>query len=411
MKKSLTIASLLFINLFVYSQTDSVTVADAVSVADRIAAMDYSKSDIISKSRRLLVRDFNEKNKNGVGETLHYLTTQVDDEYHLSLWNYERCLLMYWLGDYSDILLTVQFAAQDTTTNKYLSVHPSDHFLGTTLINGIKDLYYDEIVADYESMHFSQDTNDFLNLFLNYLLDKISIDKRNRLTDKFVNDYPDSPLVEASKKFISYKFTTKDFGFGMDMGGGTHFASGLVTDWISQRGGMILGINFYYKKFNIGFLVIPSLGKVLQDIPLKQNGKIWPAGENIGVNKASIIGGMKVWEYKRIALSPFAGVSFNSSGYSDQEIKNNPELKDINFKTSVTPVVGFDLDFRLNEIRPAFNPYAYYYKGYWTGIYTIGIKTAYYPNVITTQGKELKGSTWFAGLFFRMNFFSLKRVY
>ncbi|MDR1526971.1 MAG: hypothetical protein LBS46_04775 [Dysgonamonadaceae bacterium] len=411
MKTSVTIL-LLFISLSGYSQTDTVAITDTLAVADRIAAMEYSKSDIISKSRRLLIQDFNEGNRKEVAQTLRYLASRVDDEYHLSLWNYERYLLMYWLGDYSDLLLSIQFAAQDTATGPSPAVYPSDHFLGTTLMNGIRDLYYDEIVADYESMHFSQDTNDFLNMLLNYLLDTISIDERNRLTDKFVNNHPDSPLVEASKKFISYKFATGDFGIGMDMGGGIHLASGPVTDWISQHGGAAMSLNVYYKRFNIGFSIVSSFGRVLQDIDLQQNDKTWPAGERIEVDKMSVTGGIKAWEYKKITLSPFAGVSFNSSAYSDKEIKENPELKDIHLGTSVTPVVGFDLDFRLNAIRPASNPYGYnYYGGYWPGIYTLGIKTAYYPNVIATQGKDLRGSTWFVGLFYKMNFFSVKRVY
>ncbi|MDR0542645.1 MAG: hypothetical protein LBH19_10630 [Dysgonamonadaceae bacterium] len=409
MKKNLTLMGLL-ISLSVYSQTDTVTVADTVGIADRIAAMDYSKSDIISKSRRLLIRDFNEGNKKEVARTLHYLASQIDDEYHLSLWNYERYLLMYWLGDYSDILLSIQLAAEDTAMHQPPSVYPSDHILGTTLVDGIKNLHYDEIVADYESMHFSQDSNDFLNLFLNYLLDRISLDERNRRTDAFTDNYPDSPLLPASRKFISYKFTTGDYGFGMNIGGGYHFASGAITDRLSQRGGLNMDMNFYYKKFTLGLSVNSSFGTVLQDITLKQNGKIRSAGERIEVNKVSIYLGMKVWEYKRWTLTPFAGVSFNSADHSSGEIRDNPELKDIHFGTSITPVAGFDLDFRLNEIKPVSSSYGY--GGYWEPlVWAIGIKTAYYPNVITTQGQELKGSSLFVGLSFKMNFFSVKRVY
>ena len=389
------------ISHWLYSQTDT------VSVADRIAAMDYSKSDIISKSRRLLIQDFNDGNREGVAQILRYLATQVDDEYHLSLWNSERYLLMYWTGDYSDILLNVEYAAADTTQHNRPVVYPSDPILGKTLLLGIKELYYDEIVADYKSMHFSPDANDFLNLFLDYLLDIITIDERNRLTDNFVKNYPYSPWVQASKKFISYKFTIGDYGLGMNFGGGYHFPSGSITDWISQSRGASIGFNFYYKKFSFGLSVISSSGKVLQDITLKQNGKIWSAGEKIEVDKFSIDLGMKVWEYKRLTFSPFAGIAFVSGNFG----QTDPELKDIKLGTSITPVVGGDLDFRLNKVKSTPPTNKPYYYGYGADIWIIGIKTAYYPNLIRTQGPELRGQTWFMGLSFKMNVFSIKRVY
>ena len=266
--------------------------------------------------------------------------------------------------------------------------------------------YYDEIVAGYESMHFSPDANDFLTLFLDYLIDAISMDERNRLADEFVKDYPYSPFVPASQKFISYKFAIGDYGFGMYLGGGYHVASGPVTDWITQRGGASLGFSLYIKKFSLNFALISSFGTVLQDIHLKQNRLIWPAGERIEIDKFSIDLGMKVVEYKRLSLSPFVGVAFSSTSHSDQEIEDNPALKDVELGTSITPVVGFDLDFRLNKIKPV----AIYYGGK-PSIWAIGIKTAYYPNVITTQGEALRGKTFFVGLSLKMNFFSIKRVY
>lgn len=419
MKKN-TMILLLFVNGIVYSYSQIPTKASSdttttTTAAKRIAAMDHSKSDIISKSRRLLVLDFNEGNKEGVAQTLDYLATEVDDIYHLSLWNDERYLLLYWLGRYSDILESIQLMAQTAEKEKPVRpiVYPSDHLLQTVIQEGIRELYYDEIVADYESMHFSPDGNDFLNLFLDYLLDRISISDRNRLSDAFVRNYPESPWVDASKRFISYKFAAGDYGFGWDFGGGAHFASGPITDRISQWGGLTMNFNFYAKKFHIGFSVISSFGRVLQDIQLKQNGKTWGAGESAEIDKLSITGGMKIWEYKRASLSPFAGVSFHSAGYSDQEIRDNPELKDINLGTSIAPVLGFDLDFRLNEQPLSIPPYGYYGVYHTLPLYfwALGVKVAYYPNVITTQGPNLRGSACFVGVVAKMNFFSAKRVY
>jgi hypothetical protein len=105
MKWALSFVLLFSIAISSYSQ------ADSLSIADRIAATDYSKSDIISKSRRLLLQEFDAGNKTTVSEIMQYLATEI-----------------------------------------------------------------------------------------------------------FVKDYPYSPLTPAARKFISYKLTRSNFGFGMSKG-------------------------------------------------------------------------------------------------------------------------------------------------------------------------------------------------
>jgi hypothetical protein len=391
------------LTLSVYSQTNG---TDTMGVADRIAAAEYSKSDVISKSRRLLIQDFTDGNRQAVAQTLRYLAAQIDDEYHVSLRNDERYLLMYWVGDYTDILMNITQAAEDTLLRPFPSVYPTDHALAAILVQGIRDSYYEAIVADYEGMHFSPDTEDFLRLFLDYLLQTASVDERNRRSDAFVERYPDSPLLPATRRFISYKLVSGDFQFDVAFGGGVHFASGPVTDWFGQGGGIDMDMHFHYKRFRLGLSVISSFGKIKQDIALP-GGLDWREGQQIEVDKVAIHAGFRVLDYRRLDVTPFAGISFNAASHPYNAQRDASELKKLKLETSLSPVVGVDINIKLTQM----NAYSSGYFSHPAVQTSAGIKAAFYPRLITTQGEAMTGQTAYIGLYLRMGFASLKRIY
>jgi hypothetical protein len=404
MKKQLTIIFSL-LTLSVYSQTNK-DVNDTTAVADRIAATEYSKSDLISKSRRLLIQDFNDGNRPAVAQTLRYLAEQIDDEYHTSLRNDERYLLMYWVGDYTNILLHITLAAEDTLRRPRPLVYPSDYTLAVLLTQGIRDSYYDAIVADYESMHFSSDTNDFLHLFLDYLLQTASVDERNRRTDAFAEQYPDSPLLPATRKFISYKWIPGAYQFDVAFGGGAHFASGPITDWMSQSAGISMDLHFYYKRFRLGMSVIASFGTVKKDIALPDN-TVWQAGQRVEVDKVAIHAGFRAFDYKCWEVTPFAGLSFNQASHPYDAQRDSPEIKKLKLETSLSPVVGADINIKFYQA----DSYASAFFSHPAMQLSAGIKAAFYPRLITTQGHDMLGQTVYLGLYLRMSLVSLKRMY
>jgi hypothetical protein len=240
-------------------------------------------------------------------------------------------------------------------------------------------------------------------MFLNALLGSASTDKLNGLSDKFMKDYPDSPLTTAVQKFISYKLDYGDYGFALSIGGGYNFNSGRVTDYINQNGGMTVDFSFYLKKWYIGLYMMPSFGKIKKDIEIKKNGKIWEAGNDISILKIAPVIGYNILKYKRFNVTPFAGISFNSASPSEDEKKDDPYLKDVKLGVSVTPVVGMDVDYR---IKIKSSNYAYD-----PGFLTVGLRTAYYPNVITNQGGNMKGELFFVGLTLKVYMFDVKKVY
>jgi hypothetical protein len=408
MKRLLTVLIFAWIAFSGYSQMDT------LSVMERIERADFSKSDIISRSRRLLINDFKDGNKMEVERTLRYLQMEIDDEYTHSLWDSERLLLDFWLGNYSNLILVFSIAKPQKSSQDPDVVYPKDEVLYKTLVAILKERDYEEIINDYKSMHFTADANDFLYLLWNRLLDKLPIDEINDLSDLFIQSYPNSPLIPAVKKTISYKMVPSDFSFEWDFGGGGHFASGAITDWLTQGAGIFMDINFNYRQCRFGLAIVSSFGTVKRDIPLP-NRYEWPASKFIEVDKFSLSLGYRVLQGKKIILTPYGGISFNSASFNTNYNDYDYDYwKNVRLATSISPVVGCDLDFTLASIKSGYYPYFYYYPYYNPNMrmdMLLGLKAAFYPNLITTQGDALKGNTFFIGLSLKCKFYTVQRAY
>jgi len=380
---------------------------DSLSVSERLSTIGPPKHEIISKSRQLLLQDFKAGNKDEVNRTLRYLATEIDDEYHTSLWPPEQLLFAYWLGHYSDIILSGQMRPNAVRYERG-GVHPSDYVLFIALRNTIKENDYEAIISDFKSMHFTPDVNEYLTLLLSSLLEMESDDKINEKADRFINDYPDSPLLDATKKYISTKMKRSDWAFDMQMGGGYHWASGTITDRLTQAGGIVMGLNLMYKKMIFGLSIIPSFGRTKQDIPLP-NGYEYPQNLGIDITKFTLTLGYTVWNHKRFSLSPFAGVSFNSFGnLSDEEKKDYPEWENFKIETSKSPVFGFDFDCVIATMKI---PNYYYDVSNMESSCSLGLKVAYYPNLIANFRPNLHGQTLFIGLSLKASYYNLKKAY
>lgn len=388
---------------------------DSSSVANRISEMELSKSDLISKGRRLLLSDLEKGNVEGAKDIVDYLTMKVEDEDHLAFWATERLMLYYWIGDYAQVLNWALYLSSKKAEKQETPLFvPSDDMIGRKTAVLIKN-EYDLIRDDFKSLKFSTDTEDFLSLFLDRLIviydsKYISIDKINENSDSFVKTYPDSPLSKVVKETVSYKFRPDDWQFGCSFGGGVHFDSGNITDHIDfSQGTFVMTLDAYYKRLYFGLGITAFGGKAKEDIRIKNKDQVWPEGEHIPVTMVYPVIGFKAFEHKRFRLTPFAGVSFNSMQPSENAVNDNPDLKGLSFGTSMTPLVGFDIDFSLTDltkIKPRvdsdYNPNC---------CFLIGLKGMYMPGIITNQGSNLTGNAFVLGLSIKVLFFQLKRVY
>ncbi|MDR3061922.1 MAG: hypothetical protein LBU57_07400 [Dysgonamonadaceae bacterium] len=398
-----------FIGFFYYlpAQTDS------SSVVNRISEMELSKSDLISKGRRLLLSDLEKGNVQGVKDIVEYLTMKVEDEDHLAFWAIERLMLYFWIGDYTQVLnWALYLSSKEAEKQRKPLFTPSDDMIGGKMTDLVKE-EYSLIRDDFKSLKFSQDTEDFLSLFLDRLLvvydsKFVSIDKINENSDRFVKTYPDSPLSKVVKETVSYKFRPGDWQWGISLGGGVHLDSGNMTDHIDfSQGAFVMMFDVFYKKFYFGLGLTAFGGNAREDIRIKSKDQVWPKGEFIPVTMCYPVIGFKALEYKRLKLTPFAGVSFNFAKPSEEAVSDNPDLKGLSFGTSVTPLVGFDLDFSLTDLtkvkpRTDYNP---------NGCFLVGLKGMYMPGIITNQGSNLTGNMFMLGLSVKVLFFQLKRVY
>ncbi len=389
-----------------YSQTDS------ISVIDKITATDASKSELISKGRRLILKDLEAGNIEEALETFKYLSSEIEDSDHLAFWPRERLLLYFWTGDYVELLNLGLYANLDSKDNSFQpSFMPSDDLIARKLDIRVRE-EYEEIVDDFESMSFSPDSNEFLLLLLNRLLLKdkdnyMSLDEINKRSDQFLRKYPESPLSKIIKENVAYKLQIGDWGIGLTLGGGFNFVSGNITDLVDfNAGGVNIALDAYYKKLYFGFDITAAFGDLKNDLPIKNKDKIWPQDIQLPITLAVPRIGYKIIDYQRFWLTPFAGVSFNSASPNQDDLDDYPELKKINLGISVSPMVGLNADIALNNPKKI-SPYS----AFPGSIYSLGLKMMYTPSVITNQGAKMKGQIFFIGLTFKMYIFQVKQGY
>ncbi|MDR1682736.1 MAG: hypothetical protein LBS25_05045, partial [Candidatus Symbiothrix sp.] len=218
--KAICFSLALIVTVFAgYAQSDS------LSVQERIANKAPSKSTLIVDTRNFLIDDFLDGNKQSVAEIMQYQSQEIDDEHHQSLRLYERLLLEYWLGNYSNIILTMEIMSRAKSEEEpaFTRFYIPQDMLGYVLQSEIKKRYYEAIIQDYESLHFTPDINEFLYLLLNNLLRNQSQDELNLSADKFIKNYPSSLLVEPVKQYISYKIRPGKSGFEMGVAFGYAF--------------------------------------------------------------------------------------------------------------------------------------------------------------------------------------------
>ncbi len=386
---------------------------DSISVAERISTMELSKSDLISRGRRLILKELDTNNVDGVKEIMNYLIENVEDENHQAFWATERLMLYYWIGDYSKILdLALYLNSEQAEKQSAPSFSPSDDLIGEKVSSLIKN-EYDLIEKDIKSLKYSKDTEEFLPLFLDRLLvvydsESLSIDEINETSDLFIKQYPDSPLSKVVKEVVSYRFEPADFQWGMTIGGGAYFTSGNVSEYIDFYPAFFnVSLDAFYKKMYFGLYLTASGSDVKKDIQIKNKNQVWPAGENLPLALIAPCIGFNALEYKRAKLVPFAGVSFNFAQPSQNAIDDNPDLENLSLGTSVTPLFGFNLDFALNDMKKI-KPQHY---GEPSNCSYLGLQAMYMPNIFTTQESRLTGGVFMLGLTFKFFFFQLKRIY
>ena len=390
--------------LICFSQTDSTS----TSVASRIAGYKPSKKDLISKGRHMLLDEFRLDNMDAVAEIVHYFETDINDSYTIGLWPVEQVLLHYWTENYDMIIDFNNYRLDEIPEyrNRQMTC-PADYSIYYDVVNACMD-DFDYLIDKIREQAYSEDAEDFLILLLERILAEedpkfISMEDVNKGADRFLTDYPNSPMAEVVKKHISYKLGIGDWCFGLYFGGGLTFPSGNMTDYFNPRGGLCISMDLFYKRTAFFLSVQSGFGDTRQDIPIN-NYDYWEKGGSFEFTSVGLCLGYSIFDNTKLRVTPFAGMSFGSAYPAGEDI--DKELKKFNVGTSVSEIFGVNITYRFINLN-TLSRKIYQYQSQPFGSFGINARFAYVPSILGQEGHKYAGNMFYMTLGINMDFFEV----
>lgn len=322
----------------------------------------YTRSEEISKSRRVLLDKFLEKDRIGIILEMDRLV-MLDDKDYLTLYPLEFWLLSYWLQDYKPILSSVK--ERDTSSlynNGIIKIPPQRDYLTVKLLEKSKE-ERDDILNRLKEAELSEEEKLFLSMHLDYLLQddtgrNIHQEKLNQLADAFLSSYPGSEYADFTKKFIRIKYTVSDDGYVLSFFSGKFLFTGNLTDYYKQP--TLFGLSFEGFKNSWVYQLNITLGfcKTKKDMPGKN--EVWPEGSKALGGNVDLAVGRRIVNNKIFSLAPLAGLGVFGLDPNTNTNKE-PEYKGGGIKTNIAGRIGFVADIKLSaEELPRGGFYHYY---------------------------------------------------
>ena len=359
----------------------------------------------------MLLDEFRMDNMNAVAEIVLYFENDINDKNHVGLWPVEQVLLYYWIEEYGKIIDYADKQLDDTPTFRNRNwnrnmVYPTDNSIYYEVVSAsMKD--FDFLTDKIREQNFFEDEEQFLILLLERILAEedpafISMDQVNKEADRFMADFPDSPMTEIVKEHISYKLGIGDWVFGIYFGGGYTIPSGKMLDYVSSKGAICASFDLFYKRSALMLSVQSGFGSAQQDIPVNNYG-YWEKGSSSELTSIGLALGFSAFDNVKFRVTPFAGVSFGSTGPSGTDLDR--ALEKFSIGTSTAPMFGLNMTYRfinLNKTSNSLYPFS--------GSYGINARITYVPSILKQEGYQYAGNIWYLTIGLNMDMFNFKKI-
>ncbi len=393
----------LIISCSCFAQTDS------ISIGKKITDYKPSKSELIAKGRQMLLDEFYAGNMGIVTKVIDYFDKEINDKYTVALWPAERLLLYYWAGEYEKIIDFNAYQVNELSESRtQLIIRPADHAVYYEVAAASVE-HYNELLDDIEQAEFSDEAQDFLVLLLDRILsmdhpDFISREKLNDNADKFIADYPYSPMTDIVKQYVLDRWEIGDWVFGVNFGGGYTFTSGNMTDYFRPQANICMSADVYYKRSAFYFMIQGGFGDLHKDIRIN-DVDVWEKGTPSDVTSIGLCLGYSIFDNARLRITPFAGVSFGfaepTTSNDDEDVE--PYLKDFSIGTSVSQMFGLNVTYRFKDPT---KPEDHYYS---MGSWGMNLRVSYIPSILRHEGNQYAGDVIFLSLGVNIDAFNLKK--
>ena len=236
-----------------------------------------------------------------------------------------------------------------------LSQESGEINISSGIIDNTKNI---NIINSSYSLTNSKEADSLFESFKNYGND--TVNKQSSNSQK-AGSQPDSSEIIQKNQIEYYEY--KDWSWSMEFFAGYEFYTGELKSSFRDNVPVGLAFDLGYKDLVFDFRGNSGTGKTQKDLYI--NGRQWSEGENIESGLLEMTLGLKVFESRKIKITPFGGISFNFILPPEDDIENNPQLKDVGLESATTYTLGINLDYKLGGISFPFDSKTKIDRNYW----------------------------------------------
>jgi hypothetical protein len=312
-----------------------------------------SKSEIISKGRRLLLDKFIEGDIQKVKEIKDYLINDVENADYVAFYPIEYWLLLYWTQEYDELTESITGFDSFKSDTFEKSIKPQDDFLFEKVRSKTRDSKFilqifieDSDLEDVDKAFLSMNLN---NLIADNDYRDITQDTLNILADNFLLKYPNSIYENYTRNYIRYKLTPSKFGLAFEFFSGY----GIFTENLEEnfQNNVPIGVAFdiYYKDFVLYLRDYIGFSKTKDDI--NYHDGIWEKKSQVRVYLPEASLGYVVLDKKYLKIAPFGGIASIDIGPTQHDLDREPDLEKAELEFTTTYTFGLNLDIKLGPSK------------------------------------------------------------
>jgi hypothetical protein len=341
--KIVQLVILLLIGNSVFSQTES--------LRNQVLQYDNSKSELITKARRILADKFIEGNIQEIQKWRNYLIDSLESSEYLALYEQETDLLAFWTEDYQ--LFLNKLKVYNSSLNRINKITPVPDNLYRLLISKTTE-NYSALLFRIDNSQFSEEEKSVAKMYLMlYIADlpelNITQDTLNHYANNFLNSFPASEYRNFINNNVRNETKKRAISGGLEfiVGGGTLF-TGRLNNYF--RNGYSLGIGFeiYYKRMGLLANYTFSFSRTKRDIIINKQGDKWGNGSKTSILLGNLSLGFVAIDKNTIKIIPHGGIGIFSAGPTTKDQDKNPLLEDYSID-KIAYVGGVTFDYKFNK--------------------------------------------------------------
>jgi hypothetical protein len=239
-----------------------------------------SRSQLISKGRRLIMDKFLEGDIEKVKEVKDYLIKEVQNEDYVALYPGELWMIMYWTGEYEELPETILQINKEFLEKFQRRIIPERDLLYTKLVERSWEQL--QLLED-KILNSSLDTasKDFLLLHLNFMVSgeplmKLSQEEVNTMASLYLDTHPGSVYENYIRNNIRYEYAPSKWAFGTEFFMGYGIFTGELAGLYNNHGVFGIAFDLEYDKFTLYLRGYIGFSKTTQD--REKAGVLWFKG-------------------------------------------------------------------------------------------------------------------------------------